>query len=121
MGGLISLYAFFHRPDVFGFAGVMSPALWFANGAIFDHLRGVQAREDGRLYMDVGTIELGEHSEQSERVVLAVRGLRDLLGEKGYWEGSNLIYREVENATHSEAEWAQRLPDAVRFLLSGCA
>ena len=30
MGGLISLYAFLTRPDVFGFAGVMSPSLWFA-------------------------------------------------------------------------------------------
>ena len=28
MGGLISLYAFFRHPEIFGFAGVMSPSLW---------------------------------------------------------------------------------------------
>ena len=35
MGGLISLYGFLRTPDMFGFAGVMSPSLWFARGAIF--------------------------------------------------------------------------------------
>ena len=39
MGGLISLYAFFQHREVFGFAGVMSPSLWFAGRAIFDVLR----------------------------------------------------------------------------------
>ena len=31
MGGLISLYAFFRYPNIFGAAGAMSPAFWFAN------------------------------------------------------------------------------------------
>jgi predicted alpha/beta superfamily hydrolase len=34
MGGLISLYAFFRHPEVFGFAGALSPSFWFAKGAI---------------------------------------------------------------------------------------
>ena len=38
LGGLISLVAFFRHPGVFGFTGVMSPALWFAEGAIFDQI-----------------------------------------------------------------------------------
>src|SRR5205085_774096 len=39
MGGLISLYAFFRHPEVFGFAGVMSPSLWFARQSIFAYVR----------------------------------------------------------------------------------
>ena len=35
MGGLISLYGFFRAPAVFGFAGVLSPSLWYADAAIF--------------------------------------------------------------------------------------
>ena len=35
LGGLISLYAFFRYPDVFGRAGVMSPAFWITEGTIF--------------------------------------------------------------------------------------
>src|SRR5437879_3681147 len=40
LGGLISLYAFFRHPDVFGAAGVLSPALWFAGGAILRYIEG---------------------------------------------------------------------------------
>jgi predicted alpha/beta superfamily hydrolase len=36
MGGLISLYAFACYNAVFGFVGIMSPSLWFADRAIFD-------------------------------------------------------------------------------------
>ena len=35
MGGLISLYAYCVRPDVFGRAMIMSPSLWVANGAAY--------------------------------------------------------------------------------------
>jgi predicted alpha/beta superfamily hydrolase len=120
MGGLISLYGFFHRPHVFGFAGVMSPALWFANYAIFDDLRQCAVSPGGLLYLDVGTNELGENNPKSQRYVETVRGLRNLLAEKGYHEQQNLIYIEAENATHSEYHWAQRMPDSLRFLLSRC-
>ena len=41
MGGLISLYALFRRPDTFGAAAAMSPALWFARRAIYPWLDGV--------------------------------------------------------------------------------
>src|SRR3954469_17512189 len=71
MGGLISLYAFFRRSDVFGFAGVMSPALWFANGAIFDYMSTV-AFAPGRLYLDVGT-------KEGEETLRNVTRARDVL------------------------------------------
>ena len=56
MGGLISLYGFLRRPDVFGFAGVMSPSLWIARGAIFNDVQQLPSW-DGRLYLDTGTGE----------------------------------------------------------------
>src|SRR5207248_759632 len=34
MGGSVSLYALLTRPDIFGFAGVMSPAFWWSEGTI---------------------------------------------------------------------------------------
>jgi predicted alpha/beta superfamily hydrolase len=61
MGGLISLYAFFRRPETFGFAGVMSPALWFARNAIYDTVRHAE-HNAGRLYLDSGTREYGGES-----------------------------------------------------------
>jgi predicted alpha/beta superfamily hydrolase len=130
MGGLISLYAFFAQSHVFGFAGAMSPALWFAQRATLDWVR-TRPFAPGRIYLDMGTAEamgprrpamlrwLGE--PPSARFVRDARAMRDLLREKGYHEGRDLLYVEDEGAPHHESAWARRLPDALRFLLRGTA
>ena len=56
MGGLISLYSFFRAPETFGFAGAMSPSLWFGGRAILDYIEN-DGRPAGRIYVDVGTEE----------------------------------------------------------------
>lgn len=111
MGGLISLYAYFRHPEVFGFAGIMSPALWFAERAIFPYLEAVP-HVPGRLYLDVGTRE-GE-GELSD-----VRRLRQLLVTKGYRLGRDLLYVEEPGGRHTEAAWARRLRKELQFLLTG--
>src|SRR4029078_2278710 len=72
MGGLISLYAFLTRPDVFGFAGVMSPSLWFAGGAIF-HVADAARHWPGRLYLDTGTAEGRRQVRQTPEVGRVLR------------------------------------------------
>ena len=72
MGGLISLYGFLTRPDVFGFAGVMSPSLWFARGAIFTTWRRCHAWE-GRLYLDTGTAEGRRQVRQTREMARMLR------------------------------------------------
>src|SRR4051812_9334479 len=42
MGGLISLYAFFRHPEVFGFAGVLSPSLWLTERATFSYIENAE-------------------------------------------------------------------------------
>jgi isoamylase len=113
MGGLISLYAFFQRPEVFSFAGVMSPALWFGEGRIFEAVAEAPV-VPGRIYLDVGT-------EEEERLVSGWRRMCGLLTEKGYREGESLRCVEAHGATHGEAAWAERLHDALIFLLPGSA
>ena len=56
MGGLISLYAFFKRPDVFGLCGAMSPSLFVGRGAILKYAREVPFHL-GKVYLDNGTRE----------------------------------------------------------------
>jgi predicted alpha/beta superfamily hydrolase len=116
MGGLISLYGLLTRPDAFGFAGVLSPAVWFADDAIRRTMEAMPQLPNVRLYMDVGTDELGADEGKSAEYLEKVRAVRDLLNAKGI--GDRLLYKEAEGATHSEQEWANRLPDALRFLLS---
>lgn len=117
MGGLISLYAFFRKPEVFGFAGALSPAIWFADHALLHDLDQLEQLPDGKLYFDAGRRELDTAAEKSAQYTLLVRHLRDKLVERGYHEGGNLKYIEDYEGTHSEQDWARRLPDALRFLL----
>lgn len=109
LGGLISLYAFLRRPHVFGFAGVMSPSLWFARGAIFDHVREV-SRWEGRLYLDTGTAEGPNQVGQTRQMVR-------LLRRKAPHPRLQVHYVEDRGAGHNEMAWAGRFERAIRWLL----
>jgi predicted alpha/beta superfamily hydrolase len=109
MGGLISLYAYFQAREVFGFVGAMSPALWFAERAIFDFLKRSPV-VPGRIYLDVGTAE-------GRYVVQDVRRARTLLYRKGYDAERELRYVEERGAGHTEGAWANRFRQALPFLL----
>jgi predicted alpha/beta superfamily hydrolase len=110
MGGLVSLYALFERPDVFGFAGVMSPSLWFARAAIFDYVER-QPWVDARIYLDIG-------GREGERMVANARRMRDLLVAKGYLPGERLRWMEDATAVHHEAAWGRRFRKALPALLA---
>lgn len=105
LGGLISLYAFFRRPDVFSRVGALSPALWPVRGAIYDYVRAA-AQVSGRIYLDNGTREND------------ARPMADLLQARGYHPPETLRYVIEPGGEHRESAWARRLPDALRFLLS---
>lgn len=109
MGGLLALWALFRRPDVFGAAGVMSPALWFAGRAIFPLVRRWPA-PGGRIHLDVGTME-------GESTLLDARRMRDLLVDAGYRLGVDLQWEEEEGGRHNEAAWGRRFHRALPFLL----
>ena len=109
MGGLISLYAFFRHPHVFGFAGVMSPSLWLTETDTFAFIEQAPF-SPGKLYLDVG------HLEGARHVAKALR-LRDLLEEKGYRIGADLLWVEEETGAHHESAWGRRFRDALPFLL----
>ena len=109
MGGLISLYGLFRHPEVFGFAGVMSPSLRFANRAIFAYLEKAPL-VPGKIYLDMGAKEgMGALGD--------ARRMQALLRRKGYRTDHDLLYVEEAGAYHQEAAWARRLGPALRFLL----
>ncbi|WP_245610469.1 hypothetical protein [Thermococcus celericrescens] len=47
------------------------------------------------------------------------RKMVEVLREKGYAEGENLLVIEDEGATHNEYYWLRRFPDAVLWLFGG--
>jgi len=113
LGGLISLYAFFRSPARYGFAAVLSPALWFGDRQIFRFVESA-GYVRGRIYLDVGTRE-------GEGTLTNARAMRDLLIDKGYTRGrgGNLLWVEDTHGMHNEASWGRRLRAAFPFLLSG--
>jgi predicted alpha/beta superfamily hydrolase len=123
MGGLISLYGFFRYPEVFGFAGVMSPSLWFAGYAMLAYVE-TAVFNPGRLYLDAGTREYGDANHvtshprtESRRYYASVRRLKRLLVQKGYRPQRDLLHVEEKWASHNEAAWERRLPLAIEFFL----
>ena len=110
LGGLISLYGLFRYADVFGAAGALSPALWFAGGAIFRFVEDLADLSVGRIHLDVGT---GEGSE----ALGDVRRLRDLLRAAGRVPGRDFSYVEEVAGEHDEVAWGRRLSAALPFLL----
>lgn len=104
MGGLISLYAFLHRPEIFGLCGAMSPSLFVGHGAILKDARDAEFHL-GKIYLDNGT------REPSARPVF------EILQNKGYRIRTDIKYVAEHDGRHTESAWARRLPGAVRFLL----
>ena len=122
MGGLISLYAFFHRPRVFGYAGIMSPSIWFADEALLRYTADVPYHP-GRIYLDAGTREYtGFRADRflhaaSRQYYGRVRRLKRILVQKGYRPIHQLLHVEEKEARHEEAAWARRLERAICFFL----
>ncbi len=110
LGGLISLYGLFRRPGIFGAAGVLSPALWFADGAVRRYvLEELPRGRGGRIHLDIGTAE-------GEEALAEVRALRRDLEAGGYRQGTTLSFLEEEGAPHHEAAWGRRFRAAMPFL-----
>jgi predicted alpha/beta superfamily hydrolase len=110
MGGLISLYAWLRRPDVFGLAAAMSPALWFGRDRVFEFIQRA-ALPPGRLYVDVGTGE-------GESTLRDTRALWSVIQENAAPERTHVNYLEDAGAGHDEAAWGRRLGGALEFLLN---
>jgi predicted alpha/beta superfamily hydrolase len=109
MGGLISLYAFFRRPEVFGFVGAMSPAFWFADRRIYRFVTDAP-HVPGRIYMDAGT---GEGRE----VLEDLRRMKEILLAKSYRLGKDLLCLVEMGGRHEERAWGRRLRREMYFLL----
>lgn len=116
LGGIASLRGLYLYPDVFGFAGVFSPALWWSGDDRWFELVERTPRPRGRIYMDVGDDE-GDGDEMLRRAYVdGFERMTALLRTKGY--GDDLRVVLDRGGIHHESAWARRLPGALRFLLS---
>ncbi len=110
LGGLVTLWIGLRYPHVFGKLAVMSPSLWWDNEYMLRTVcRRPMAKLPLRIWLDVGSEEGEEHVRQT-------RDLRDTLESSGWKEGTDLQHWVAWGAGHSEAAWAARLAQVLRFL-----
>ncbi|MDB6095160.1 MAG: Endo,4-beta-xylanase/feruloyl esterase precursor [Verrucomicrobia bacterium] len=105
MGGLISFYCALWHPRVFGAAGLMSPSMWWDDGAPAKFVEGLRKKPAVRLWLDTGTAEPGWENARRFRDVLVRRGWRE-----------DLHYVEAEGAQHNEAAWGGRTGALLKWL-----
>ena len=107
MGGLLALYAALERPDVFGMAGVFSPALWFAK-AVFEAAGKPKPDLPVRLLLMAG-------QRESATMVSDLLDLYETLLAAGHAD-ENLHYDLHSDGAHSEWFWAREFDHALRWL-----
>lgn len=115
LGGLISLYAVYEFPQVFGQAAVVSPSLWWADRAVLDWIQKKPV-PDVKIWLDMGTLEGEVTASGLPDTIVNARSLRDYLQGKGFQQGKNFYYYEAEGAGHNESAWAERVEFILRFL-----
>lgn len=105
LGGLHATWAAINYPDVFSFAGAMSPSFWVADYAIFNEVRQSM---NNRYYFDIGT---GEWNNYVPLIASLESG--------GLEYGEDIFYYEVPQGVHSPTDWAARINIPLRLFLEG--
>lgn len=113
LGGLITLYTQLSAPGVFGRLLIESPSLFVSGRRILKECRKFRDWPH-RVYLGVGTSESG-NPPKDEKYVRDVRDLESILQSAGLGD-SRLSVRIDEGASHGEAAWRARFPEALEFL-----
>jgi enterochelin esterase-like enzyme len=113
LGALIALYTPAVCPGVIGRLLLESPSLWASNRQLIRQSRGVR-RWPEKIFLATGTAEAGR-KDKDQSMVDDVRELAAILGRAGLGD-SRLRLVVDDGATHHEAAWAHRFPEALAFL-----
>lgn len=106
MGGLISLYAVMKYPNVFGGAGIFSPAFWTAP-ALDNALKTSATKINSKLFFYAGGSESDKMVPDMKRIESEIKSL-----------SSSKIYEEVDpQAKHNEAAWRKYFPEFYKLVI----
>lgn len=107
MGGLISHYAIFAYPQVFGRAGVFSPSYWY-NDKVFDFTQAHSLPANTRIFLAVG-------EKEGKDMVDNMQKMATLMSEKEM-SGVSVHSQVDDGREHNEAYWADIFDEAVLWL-----
>ena len=132
LGGLAALDLAWHRPDLFGFAGVFSGSLWWRgeDGDWQAHqrsrlahrfVRETKSKPALRLWFESGTADETDDRD-GNGVIDAIQDTTEFIDEleaKGFRRGHDVVYHEIPGGEHNERTWARALPVFLRWALPG--
>lgn len=108
MGGLISHYAHFKHPDVFGRIGAFSPSYWFSE-KFFEHT--VESGKNGspKIYLLAGELE-----------GIIAENARDMYGSLSNigFTSRELVLDIESDGRHAEWFWAREFKEAFQWLFN---
>lgn len=102
MGGLMAVYAGTVYNYVFSKAAALSPSVSIDLPGLLADIEGSGIGQDTRIYMDVGTDEMGTDRRWYQDIELVEQAL--------FRKGVIPCLRMVAGGTHSEASWEKRIP-----------
>ena len=107
MGGLISYYAMIKKPQIFGKAGIFSPAFWTAP-AINSLTDSLAAKVNGKFFFYMGGQEGGSYINDMITI-------QELLGEKS----AAMIYSVVDDeGMHNEKAWRKWFAEFYSWIMA---
>jgi predicted alpha/beta superfamily hydrolase len=112
MGGVISLYAGFEHPEIFGRIASLSGAYYVSIQAYLDYLKGPLKNVPTHFYLDVGDQEEGL---STKTMYVDVHQAIDQALEP-YKHQMHYQSKIIEGGVHNERAWEQRLPVILPFL-----
>jgi predicted alpha/beta superfamily hydrolase len=116
MGGLISLWLGYTRPERFSRVAALSPTAMWGSGELFRRLRHLPA-SPLRLYLDAGAREHLSIGGMELDYGRAAGDLHAHLTALGYPRDFLRLVLEP-GGEHHERDWQRRLPAALRWLLA---
>lgn len=114
LGGLISLYAYYQYPDVFGRFAWLSTSFWYEH--IIRYINEQQLPQgEHRMYMYVGELEGIYKTNIQRQMVASTKEAYQLLSQKGL-SSSQLRFDMDPTGTHDDIFFGRYFPEALKWL-----
>lgn len=115
-GGLISMYAAFLLPGVFGRIASISGSFWYEGFIEFMKATGIE-RPGRKIYLDVGMLEGAEKTNIQQTMVKRNKDAYEILRQKGF-SAEHCRFAVEAGANHEHAFFLRRFPFALQWLFN---
>jgi enterochelin esterase-like enzyme len=111
LGGLISFMLAWNYTDIFSKAICFSPAFDIDEYKFINPVKSYTGpKKPLKIFINIGTVGL------EDSLMKGVDEMLEVLKEKGYQSGKDLMFYKDENAMHSEAYWAKQVWRFLEFM-----